>query len=50
MYLAEGKSSEEAKDKANFLYKELKNLDQKERRFWKKVRMHKSTFSDLWEM
>lgn len=50
MYLAEGKSLEEAKNRANFLYKELKNMDQKERRFWKKVRMHESTFSDLWEI
>lgn len=50
MYLDEGNSSKEAKDKANFLYRELKNMDQREKRLWRKIRTHEVTFSDLWEI
>lgn len=50
MYRAEGRSPEDAKDRAAFLYKELKNMDQRERRLWNKVRKYEVTFSDLWEI
>lgn len=43
MYLAEGKSPEEAAKLAAILYTELNRLRSKERRFWKHVREHEKT-------